>query len=155
MTPACVSSAPLHLCPGRAFLMDDNRVTGMPAALRLIKTGQLDEAIAVLHRTFADGLPAGHRAPPLGRPGPGLPDMGGLLGKLRGALSSAPAGMPAGLANLLGNLPGAGTATGHPGAAAAAAAPGGEIRHLSHTEAAGTRGYDLYIPTGYTAGTAE
>lgn len=115
--------------------MDDKRATAVPEALRLIRAGQLDEAVALLQRTFATGLPSatatGPRLPGL----PGLP-LGGLLG-----------GRPAGLSGLLGNRPEAGGA--HPAAAAAAAAPGGEIRRLSHTAAGGTRRYDLYIPTGY------
>jgi poly(hydroxyalkanoate) depolymerase family esterase len=118
--------------------MDPNRFTGMSEALRLTRSGQLTEAFELLQRTLgADTMP--HTPPPQQqRPGPRRPDLGPLAAKL------------AGLSDLLGNLPGTGGTTQTDAAASAAAAPGGEIRHLSHTEPAGTRAYDLYIPTGYT-----
>ena len=138
--------------------MNDNPVTGMPEALRLIRAGQIDEAVALLQRTFAGGLPTattgagglpglspgGHRAPPAH-----APDVAELAGEAQGRAAARRrrrrAACPACSATSRAPAPATSAA-----AATAAAAPGGEIRHLSHTEAAGTRSYDLYIPTGYT-----
>ncbi len=140
--------------------MDDHRTAGMSEALRLTRAGQLTEAFAVLQRTLGAAPPAGSVGtggqPPAGHHIPPArwhttPGASELLDKLRATPASKPdAGLPSGLTNLLGDLPTAGCGVTPPGAAAAAAAPGGEIRHLVHTDPAGTRRYDLYIPTGYT-----
>jgi poly(hydroxyalkanoate) depolymerase family esterase len=146
--------------------MDDRRLAGMSEALRLTRAGQLKEAFTLLQRTLGatppaplDGmgaglpglrfrglLPGGHEIPFLSQHA--MQNTGELLDQLQGTLASKPStGLPGGLVDLLGDL-----TTGNRTAArsAAAAAPGGEIRHLRHTEPAGTRSYDLYIPTGYT-----
>ena len=105
--------------------MDDYRTGGMSEALRLTRAGKLPEAFAALQRTL--------RSPADSRP------------------ASRPfAGLPGRRTNLLRDLPTARRGAAYPGAAAAAAAPGGEIRHLDHTNPAGTRTYDLYIPSGYS-----
>ena len=149
--------------------MDDDRTAGMSEALRLTRAGQLTEAFTVLQRTLGAAPPAGsvgtgpeiRGCPPGGSfprghhvPSAGwhiTPGASWLLDKLRATLISNPgAGLLSGSTNLLGGLLVAGRGATRPGGAAAAAAPGGEIRRLDHTDPAGTRSYDLYIPTGYT-----
>jgi poly(hydroxyalkanoate) depolymerase family esterase len=111
--------------------MDDNPTTGMPEALRLTRAGRLTEATALLQGMLGDGrsaqLPGLPAVSPGARRAPTAPIR--LLDRLRARLSAD---------------------VGASERSAAAAVPGGEIRRLSHTEAAGTRDYDLYIPTGYT-----
>ena len=117
--------------------MDGHRAAGMLQAIRLTRAGQVREALAVLRRTLGaappagsvstspaiPGLaPAGHHIRPAGRRTKA--GAGGLLDKLRTTLTRKPG-------------------------AAAGAAPGGQVHHLHHTDPAGTRRYDLYLPTGY------
>jgi poly(hydroxyalkanoate) depolymerase family esterase len=131
--------------------MNHDHCAGMSEALRLTREGRLTEAFAALQNTLGTTPTPGPGTASASWPGgggqPGI--AAALLGKLRGQLD-----LPVDLSALLADLPGAGHGTGGPGvgnaATAAAAAPGGEIRHLTHTEAAGTRRYDLYVPTGYT-----
>ena len=99
----------------------DTNIT-MAEALRLTRAGRLTEATAVLQR----GL-AGARTP-RPRESTAVQSLADLR-HLRFPVSDS--------------RPGGGAV------ARAAALPGGEIRHLSHSESAGTRNYDLYIPTGY------
>ena len=102
--------------------MDDARNATMADALRLTKAGRLREASTLLQQALAPG----HTGP--------VPP----------ARSSSPGVVSA--ATL-----GGGTSSSRPGAAAPAAADG-TTRHLTHTETAGTRTYDLYIPTSCNGG---
>ena len=136
----------------------------MTEALRLTRAGKLTDAFGLLQTGLADTGSASAQASTVVQPASGLPDVGlplptgghgvlpdaqalarppldGLFDRVKARLPTLHS-FPAGLAGAI-PVP-------RPGAAEAAAASGGEIRHLTHTQAAGTRTYDLYVPTGYT-----
>jgi poly(hydroxyalkanoate) depolymerase family esterase len=154
--------------------MNDEGNATMAEATRLTRAGRLAEACELLQRRLRRGPTA--RSAQADRPGPDrghatlqpappappappaqfLPPASGLLDGLRATLPTGlPGTLPAGLTSLPGmvpaGLPGStGQRSSRSAAAAAVAAAGGETHHLSYTEAAGTRDYDLYLPTGYT-----
>jgi poly(hydroxyalkanoate) depolymerase family esterase len=105
----------------------------MAEALRLTRAGRLTEATAVLQRGLASA------GPPRPRESTAVQSLAELQSALPGLADTIlPAAWPGGPRS-----PGGG------GVARAATLPGGEIRHLVHTESAGTRTYDLYIPARY------
>ena len=146
--------------------MTRNRNAVMAEALRLTRAGRVVDATALLQRDLTGQSTApsseptatevlGARdhlscAPPIGnvapQPAPGnirAPALDRLLQRDRARLPqlepiSKPDGMPGGT-----------VAPGFGGSARVAAADGA-IRHRTHTEAAGTRTYGLYVPSGYT-----
>ena len=146
--------------------MNQYRSATMAEALALTRHGRLADATALLQR----GLAGASTLPPVasrvgilpdGRLRSGLPNQSAEARPVGPAARSAAApinGLPA-RANATPSrltriaspaaLPGA-AASSRSSSAATAAPSGGEIRHLTQTEAAGTRSYDLYVPTGYT-----
>jgi poly(hydroxyalkanoate) depolymerase family esterase len=118
--------------------MTNNRNGVMAEALRLTRAGRVADATALLQR----GLAGASTAPSTGS------NLAGLLGA-RGHVAGTPSpssGAPASAtAPAIAAAPASSAAT-----TGVAAAAGGEIRHRTHTEPAGTRSYDLYVPTGYT-----
>lgn len=136
----------------------------MAEALRLTRSGRLAEATAVLQEGLGGGRAVGasESSPvqqPLGLVPLRLPVSGGRSGSWPSVPGSPgdPAGRGlVGLAQAAASgLPGTGRSAVRSERAArrhasgAVTAPGGETRHLSHTARAGTRAYDLYVPTGY------
>jgi poly(hydroxyalkanoate) depolymerase family esterase len=123
--------------------MDYDRTKEMYEALRLVRAGRPNEAAALLQRRLSSGLYA--------RMTEAAADGRARRGRRSAQATAFLRGGLSGLTGLLGDLPGVPLGARRvDNRAAAAAAAGGEIRHLQHTAAAGSRRYLLYIPTGYT-----
>ena len=129
-------------------MYDDDWNATMADALRLTRNGRLMEATARLQQGLGGAA----------QPAPARPVRSRMFHGRRRA-GNSPLVQP-GLVHQPGLVqpglvrpglvqPGLVRPGGSAAAAAAASAPGGEIRHLTHRDAAGSRTYDLYVPTGY------
>ncbi len=122
--------------------MDHDQSTTMAQALSLTRAGRLAEATALLQGklTGVDGRSDRQRArrgaPPAIRAPYGVTDH----------LDRKPLNRPR-IAVHAGSFPGIESPLS--GTTAPSAVRAGEVRHLTHSEPAGTRRYDLYVPTGY------
>ena len=129
--------------------MDEDRMATVADALRLTRQGRIAEATALIQRNLGIAA-AGGRPFPLGEGG---------IGRVRQPLSNAGAAPPApfrrrphrggsspavALQPLTGLGPRRGTGDVDP------SPPGGTFLGFSYSNAAGTRRYNLYVPTGYS-----
>ena len=130
---------------------------GLNQALELTKSGRLQEALAVLKGKgrWRHALPGCTVAVPARDPAHTAGSR--TVRAARTSRRSDGRYIPPAVSKIIDSWgprgvaapPGAQQAAEPGAAAAAAAALGGEVRHLTHTTSAGSRAYDLYIPTGY------
>jgi len=146
--------------------MNEQQRAAMAAATRLTREGRLAEATALIQRSL--GIPPGTDVPTTASPtatqvqdpprhqraGEGAAALLDRLKRGAGVRSLRVLGparqinpIQARIPDLLRRL--TPTAPGPPDQATAAARPGGQFLQRSYTNAAGTRTYRLYIPTGY------
>jgi len=138
--------------------MDTTQMAAMAEATRLTRQGRLVEATALIQRTLA-GPAVARRAPDAPHPGGQRGGAAGRRADLAPALRAregTPMRWPrSGWMPRLGKLPTPGAPVqrrAHRAAAPAAPRQPDRLAALSYTNAAGTRAYRLYIPTGYTGG---
>jgi poly(hydroxyalkanoate) depolymerase family esterase len=146
--------------------MNNDRNAMMAEALALTRSGRVAEATALLQRILMGTGTVSAADPSVAWTPRGLgclrllsPDHGPDLRPVTPGTLATPAfnGLSARGRATRSRLPQIVSPLGLPRGAASsrwgpeviASAAGGEIRHLTQTEAAGTRSYDLYVPTGY------
>ncbi len=138
--------------------MDTRQMAAMAEATRLTRQGRLIEATALIQQTLA-GPAVARRAPDAPRP---EEQTGGAADRyseptpaLRAREGTPTRWLPSGWIPRLGTLPSRGAPAphrAHRSAAPAVKRPAGRFGAFSYTNAAGTRAYRLYVPTGLTGG---